>query len=782
MIYQEIGSENDKPSLEPPRDIAVGDCLCGLAARHGKPEYCLNIHADSRGTLDECKNLAIQSFAALPLLTENEAVGGLCIASLNERDFSQEALFLEALAAHISVGFHNSRMHRKLERTAEDLVAEIDRRQLTEESLREQHSFRKAVIERVGEGLCVCHETEDYPFVRFTVWNERMTEITGYNIETINELGWYQSMYPDLELQKRAIERMQRMRTGEDMRGEEWEVTRSDGERRFFSISSSVMETCGERRHVLALMSDITDRKKAEDELKRHRYHLEEVVRDRTDELEAANEELHRAKSEWELTFDSVPELIAILGNDNRIRRGNKAFAQRLGMNPAELQGLLFYEAVHASSSHPPDCPHALLMADGCFHTAELVIGNLGGEFEVTVAPLRDDVGKILGSVHIARDITERKNAEEALRQSEERYRLVTEHSMTGVFILQAGLLAYTNQRLADILGYPKQEVMGKPAFNFVHPDDREMVAARAEARLRGEAVPTSYEVRLVNKAGDTIWCELLAALTHNDGKQAVMGNIADITDRKTAEAKLLRSFDALRESNVEIQALLECSRALLHYDTFEETARHIFDVARKVTGATAGYVALLSSDGSENEILFLDSGGAECAVDPALPMPVRGLRANAYHTRQTVWENDFSNSEWMGFMPDGHVKLENVLFAPLVVGERAVGVMGLANKSGGFGEEDARMASAFADFAAVGLEKNKAEEALRQSEEKDPTSVFPRKRSNRSFRSRNAQYLGCEPGCREDIRIRKADIHGTDDAGYECRTASHEGINTRSS
>ena len=475
-----------------------------------------------------------------------------------------------------------------------------------------------------------------------------------------------------------------------------------------------------------------------------YRDHLEEVVRNRTEELEAANEELHRAKSEWELTFDSVPELIAILGNDNRIRRGNKALAERLGMNPSELQGLLCYEVVHGSSSRPPDCPHALLMADGCSHTAELVIGNLGGEFEVTVAPLRDDVGKILGSVHIARDITERKNAEEALRQSEERYRLVTEHSMTGVFILQAGLLAYTNQRLADMLGYPKQEVMGKPALNFVHPDDREMVAARAEARLRGEAVPTSYEVRLVNKAGDTIWCELLAALTQYDGKQAVMGNIADMTDRKTAEAELLRSFDALRESNAEIQALLECSKALLDYNTFEDTARYIFDVARKVTGATAGYVALLSSDGRENEVLFLDSGGAECAVDPALPMPVRGLRANAYRTGQTVWENDFSTSEWMGFMPDGHVKLENVLFAPLLVGGRPVGVMGLANKSGGFRWEDARMASAFADFAAVGLEKNMAEEALRQSEEKDRLLFSQENDPIVPFDLETAQYLGC--------------------------------------
>ena len=145
---------------------------------------------------------------------------------------------MEALAAHISVGLHNSCLHRDLERTAEELIAEIELRKLTEQSLSEEHAFRKAVIERAAEGLCVCHEIENYPFMHFTVWNDRMTEITGYSVEAINELGWYQSMYPDLELQNKAIARMQRMRMGEDLHGEEWEVTRADGERRIFSISS----------------------------------------------------------------------------------------------------------------------------------------------------------------------------------------------------------------------------------------------------------------------------------------------------------------------------------------------------------------------------------------------------------------------------------------------------------------------------------------------------------------------------------------------------------------
>jgi PAS domain-containing protein len=72
-------------------------------------------------------------------------------------------------------------------------------RKRAEEKLRREHAFLDAVIANIAEGLCVCHETAAYPYTRFTVWNDRMTEITGYTREEINRLGWYQSLCPDLE-------------------------------------------------------------------------------------------------------------------------------------------------------------------------------------------------------------------------------------------------------------------------------------------------------------------------------------------------------------------------------------------------------------------------------------------------------------------------------------------------------------------------------------------------------------------------------------------------------
>ncbi len=118
--------------------------------------------------------------------------------------------------------------------------------------------------------------------------------------------------------------------------------------------------------------------------------------------------------------------------------------------------------------------------------------------------------------------------------------------------------------------------------------------------------------------------------------------------------------------------------------------------------------MALLSEDGSENEVLFLEAGGLPCDVDPELPMPIRGLRQKAYEEHRAVYDNHFMDSQWQRYMPDGHVRLENVLFAPLIIHDKAVGLMGMANKDGGFVENDAKIAQGFAELAAVALQNSR--------------------------------------------------------------------------
>ncbi|MEO5357570.1 MAG: PAS domain S-box protein [Nitrospirae bacterium YQR-1] len=197
-----------------------------------------------------------------------------------------------------------------------------------------------------------------------------------------------------------------------------------------------------------------------------------------------------------------------------------------------------------------------------------------------------------------------------------------------------------------------------------------------------------------------------------------VLNNEAELVEKlQNANNELKKEIAERKRVEEEISALLCGSRAVLQYKEFADAARAIFDACKEITGATAGYVALLTKDGSENEVLFLDAGGMPCTVDPSLPMPIRGLREVAYRNSQVVYDNNFKNSSWKNYMPKGHMRLDNVMFSPLIIDGKAVGVIGLANKKGGFNDRDARLALAFGEYAAISLLNSRNLDLLESSE-----------------------------------------------------------------
>jgi hypothetical protein len=170
-----------------------------------------------------------------------------------------------------------------------------------------------------------------------------------------------------------------------------------------------------------------------------------------------------------------------------------------------------------------------------------------------------------------------------------------------------------------------------------------------------------------------------------------------------------------------ELHALMAGAKAVLSQKSFEEAARAIFDYCCDLIGAPSGYVALLNDTGEENEVLFLESGGLPCDVDEDLPMPIRGLRGEAYAARKAVYDNDFMNSQWVKYMPEGHVVLKNVLFAPLNLEGRTVGIIGLANKKTDFNDNDAKIATGFGELAAIALQNSRnLDQRNRADEEKE--------------------------------------------------------------
>ena len=249
--------------------------------------------------------------------------------------------------------------------------------------------------------------------------------------------------------------------------------------------------------------------------------------------------------------------------------------------------------------------------------------------------------------------------------------------------------------------------------------DGSDHICPLAEVKRTGNPVKVVH--RHFDEKGNLRWVEVNAHPIFDEGKRVVrvIEYCLDITERKRAEDELHQTLEQIQQRQLEVSALLDASRAVLHHREFRDAARSIFDSCKELVGAKAGYVALLSEDGEENELLFLEAGGLPCTVDPELPMPIRGLRARAYITGTTVYDNDFSTSKWMKFMPEGHVRLDNVLFAPLMIEGKALGLLGLANKQGGFTEQDARMATAFGELAAIALQNSRALESLEHSEER---------------------------------------------------------------
>jgi GAF domain-containing protein len=214
-----------------------------------------------------------------------------------------------------------------------------------------------------------------------------------------------------------------------------------------------------------------------------------------------------------------------------------------------------------------------------------------------------------------------------------------------------------------------------------------------------------------------------------NDVSRAeLIKEIQDLEKKSNIRDELVtRLCEAIQESSIrekELHAIMNGSKSVLGQKGFTESARAIFDHCKNLIGATSGYVALLNEAGEENEVLFLEAGGLPCDVDPELPMPIRGLRAEAYRTNNAVYHNDFMNSEWVDFMPSGHVILRNVMFAPLVLDGKTVGIIGLANKTTDFDDNDAKMATGFGELASIALQNSRNQDE-RMKAEKQRESVI---------------------------------------------------------
>ncbi|GAB4347771.1 MAG: hypothetical protein Kow006_07860 [Gammaproteobacteria bacterium] len=430
----------------------------------------------------------------------------------------------------------------------------------------EEQAFRSALIEQAAEGLCVCYEIPDFPYLAFTVWNQRMREITGYSREEINRLGWYQTLYPDPDLQARAVQRMERMRRGEDLRAEEWEITRADGEKRIVAISTRVLHSANDVPHVLALMQDVTERRRVQDAIL-------ETARGVTAET-------------GEAFFDSLlKHLTPALG-------GKLAFVGELVPGRLDrIRTISLFDTTGQVQHFEYDLagtPCANVMADQyCVYAsgvqelfpADGVLKELGVA-AYAGASLRDSAGRPQGILVVlfdhplsdpdqvesilrifaarASSELERKRDERLLRESADRLELAVTATRLGIFecAVPEDETTYHNARWAEIVGFGPDQlppVSQRIAWLAarIHPEDRQRYEGLLEGFVAGRAQRLECEMRLRHREGHWIRVrEVAQALERDEGGRVrrFVGVVEDISASFEHQRALLEKEQRFRD------------------------------------------------------------------------------------------------------------------------------------------------------------------------------------------------------------------------------------------
>jgi len=246
---------------------------------------------------------------------------------------------------------------------------------------------------------------------------------------------------------------------------------------------------------------------------------------------------------QWEATFDAAPELIIVLDSEQRIMRCNRALALHIGVPKEDLMGRLCHESL-CGEDHPVElCPFSRDMGESGFASSEC--GIWGRPYEITSAPLTDRSGKTWGSMHIARDITKRKRAEQTLRDAyAQTERLLASISSILIGVDGNGTVTQWNTAAESTFGLLAAQTVGKRFEDCAIPWDWEGVRKQLEVSL-GYDKPTRLEeiryTRTDAQAGILgLTVNRIATGTGGHSGFLILG--ADITQRKLLEAQLVQA------------------------------------------------------------------------------------------------------------------------------------------------------------------------------------------------------------------------------------------------
>jgi len=423
---------------------------------------------------------------------------------------------------------YNEVLFRKLEKKVKQLEEVIEKQQKAETELRESEQKYRTLITQSPDGIFVVNLQGNFLAV-----NRIMYESLKYSeAELLSMSIW--DIVPEQYVDQHK-KRMVDIVTGKaPNEAAEYMVRGKDGELYCVEILSAPYYEGEKLVGFQGIARDITGRKQAE-------------------------KALMESEAQYRLLAEHTTDTVWLMDMNLKTTYQSPSAEKLRGYTPREILDLPLEKHLAPESLKlafevlAEEIPKVKTDPDyNPIHTLDLELYCKDGTTvwaESKFSVIRDPGGKAVSILAEARDITDRRRAEKALQESEEKYRNLFDNASEAIFVAEAGNIVFLNPRTSSMIGYSGDELLNRSFIEFIHPDERELVIDRHVKRLQGVALPSRYEFRIIHKTGTTIWVELNTVIISWEGKPATLNFLTDVTDRKLAAEKLAKSHESLQKT-----------------------------------------------------------------------------------------------------------------------------------------------------------------------------------------------------------------------------------------
>jgi len=431
---------------------------------------------------------------------------------------------------------------------------------LDEELRRKSEEKYRSLLENIEDGY---YELDLAG--KFTFFNDSLCRLHGRSREEMMGLNYRQ--YTDEETAKKLLEAYSEVyQTGKPAKGFGWWVTRKDGDKRYLEISASLRKDSSYKPiGFKGIVRDITERKQIEESLQQSEEKYRTILENIEDgyyEVDLAGNFTFFNNSLSKLSGHSKEELLGM---------NNQHFTDK----ETAKEVFQMFNKVYTTGEPSKGFDWQMIRKDG---TKRYV--------EASASLKKDSSGKPIGFRGIIRDISERKNIEEKLRNEEQRFRAFAEQSSDIIILVnRKGIIKYENPAIERTLGYKVEERIEHSLFDLIHPDDVKLLTDKSLIMARNkDASALHTEVRLRHREGGWRTFEVTANnIVHDTSIDGGLINLRDITERKQAEETIRKSEEKYRlladhmkdqiwlmDFNLEVSYVSPSVEKLLGY-TFEE-------------------------------------------------------------------------------------------------------------------------------------------------------------------------------------------------------------------